>query len=174
MPGNRSGDLTSENICVCIDIHLYGACICHVILLPQIASLCFAMVSNRPRFALSFAVCHLQRMRQSGIYVSTTESLVFQLLGDATHPKFKQVQKLIVTPLHNFTNLIFNHCLKDFQITKRILSGFCSIMCTLCIQGPLAIRLVSERERRERERERRERERERGERGERRRGKMRG
>ena len=63
------------------------------------------MVSNRPRFALSFAVCHLQRMRQSGIYVSTTESLVFQLLGDATHPKFKQVQKLIVTPLPD-TNLI--------------------------------------------------------------------
>ena len=37
----------------------------------------------------------LQRMRDSGAFISTTESLVFQLLGNSKHPQFKTVQKLI-------------------------------------------------------------------------------
>jgi len=38
-------------------------------------------------------------MRASGAYITSTESLIFQLLGDARHPKFKDVQKLIITPM---------------------------------------------------------------------------
>ncbi len=38
-------------------------------------------------------------MRQSGVFITTTESLLFQLLGDAKHPRFKDVQKLIISLL---------------------------------------------------------------------------
>ncbi len=36
-------------------------------------------------------------MEQSGAFLTTCESLVFQLLKDAKHPKFKDIQKLIMT-----------------------------------------------------------------------------
>lgn len=38
-----------------------------------------------------------QRMRQSGVFITTSESLLFELLGDSKHPKFKEVQALIKT-----------------------------------------------------------------------------
>lgn len=34
-------------------------------------------------------------MRQSGAFISTSESVIFELLGNAKHPKFKEVQPLI-------------------------------------------------------------------------------
>ena len=37
-------------------------------------------------------------MRQSGAFISTSESILFELLGDSKHPKFKEVQALIKTP----------------------------------------------------------------------------
>ena len=37
----------------------------------------------------------LQRMRQSGIFISTSESVIFELLRNSKHPKFKEVQPLI-------------------------------------------------------------------------------
>lgn len=33
----------------------------------------------------------LARMRQSGAFLSTSEGLIIQLLGDASHPQFKKV-----------------------------------------------------------------------------------
>ena len=42
-------------------------------------------------------------MRQSGAFITTTESLLFQLLGDAKHPRFKDVQKLVLEPLSDWS-----------------------------------------------------------------------
>eukprot|EP00047_Mylnosiga_fluctuans_P005334 m.239880 g.239880 ORF g.239880 m.239880 type:complete len:199 (-) comp13563_c0_seq1:61-657(-) len=41
----------------------------------------------------------LERMRASGAHITSTESMIFQLLGDAKHPQFRQVQKLIIEPM---------------------------------------------------------------------------
>jgi len=36
------------------------------------------------------------RLRNSGAFLTSTESVLFQILGDATHPQFKDISKLIV------------------------------------------------------------------------------
>jgi len=46
-------------------------------------------------------LCHnsswcVQRMRQAGAFITTCESVLFQLMGDSKHPSFKEVQKLIM------------------------------------------------------------------------------
>ncbi|XP_049757491.1 isochorismatase domain-containing protein 2 isoform X1 [Elephas maximus indicus] len=40
----------------------------------------------------------LSRMRQSGAFLSTSEGLILQLVGDAAHPQFKEIQKVIKEP----------------------------------------------------------------------------
>ncbi|KAM4704081.1 isochorismatase domain-containing protein 2 isoform 1-T2 [Rhinophrynus dorsalis] len=40
----------------------------------------------------------LSRMRQSGAFLTTSEGVILQLLRDAAHPKFREVQKLIKEP----------------------------------------------------------------------------
>ena len=40
-------------------------------------------------------VLALQEMRQDGIVIASTEAVLFELLGTAEHPKFKEVQGLI-------------------------------------------------------------------------------
>lgn len=41
----------------------------------------------------------LARMRQSGAFLSTSESLILQLVRDAAHPQFKEIQKIIKEPV---------------------------------------------------------------------------
>ncbi|XP_007955467.1 isochorismatase domain-containing protein 2 [Orycteropus afer afer] len=41
----------------------------------------------------------LSRMRQSGAFLSTSESLILQLVRDATHPKFKEIMNIIKEPV---------------------------------------------------------------------------
>ncbi|XP_016009721.1 isochorismatase domain-containing protein 2 isoform X2 [Rousettus aegyptiacus] len=41
----------------------------------------------------------LARMRQSGAFLSTSEGLIIQLLGDASHPQFKKILKIIKKPV---------------------------------------------------------------------------
>ncbi|XP_006901887.1 PREDICTED: isochorismatase domain-containing protein 2, mitochondrial [Elephantulus edwardii] len=41
----------------------------------------------------------LSRMRQSGAFLSTSEGLILQLVGDAAHPHFKEIQKIIKEPV---------------------------------------------------------------------------
>nr|XP_035952737.1 isochorismatase domain-containing protein 2 isoform X3 [Halichoerus grypus]XP_035952738.1 isochorismatase domain-containing protein 2 isoform X3 [Halichoerus grypus]XP_035952739.1 isochorismatase domain-containing protein 2 isoform X3 [Halichoerus grypus]XP_035952741.1 isochorismatase domain-containing protein 2 isoform X3 [Halichoerus grypus] len=40
----------------------------------------------------------LARMRQSGAFLSTSEGLILQLVRDAAHPQFKEIQKIIKEP----------------------------------------------------------------------------
>ena len=37
----------------------------------------------------------LDRLRQSGAFVTTHEAVLFELAGDATHPEFKEVSALV-------------------------------------------------------------------------------
>ncbi|OBS66772.1 hypothetical protein A6R68_04664, partial [Neotoma lepida] len=41
----------------------------------------------------------LDRMRQSGVFLSTSEALILQLMKDTAHPKFKEIQKIIKEPV---------------------------------------------------------------------------
>lgn len=41
----------------------------------------------------------LSRCKQAGAYLTTAECLVFQMLGDAKHPKFKEVSKFVREPM---------------------------------------------------------------------------
>ncbi|XP_076450660.1 isochorismatase domain-containing protein 2-like [Babylonia areolata] len=40
----------------------------------------------------------LERMREAGAYLTTSESMLLQLCGGAAHPKFRDVQKIIWEP----------------------------------------------------------------------------
>lgn len=40
-------------------------------------------------------------MKQSGAFLTTSESAMFQLIKNANHPEFKNMQKLIKTPSFN-------------------------------------------------------------------------
>ncbi|XP_012890030.1 PREDICTED: isochorismatase domain-containing protein 2, mitochondrial isoform X2 [Dipodomys ordii] len=40
----------------------------------------------------------LARMRQSGVFLSTSEGLILQLVRDAANPHFKEIQKIIKEP----------------------------------------------------------------------------
>lgn len=41
----------------------------------------------------------MARMRQSGAFLSTSEALILQLVRDAAHPQFKEIQKIIKEPV---------------------------------------------------------------------------
>jgi hypothetical protein len=49
-------------------------------------------VSSQRQYDRSIA---LEGIKQSGALLVTSESLIFQLLRDATHPKFKQISAII-------------------------------------------------------------------------------
>uniref|UniRef100_A0A8D0DGW8 Isochorismatase domain containing 2 n=1 Tax=Salvator merianae TaxID=96440 RepID=A0A8D0DGW8_SALMN len=40
----------------------------------------------------------LSRLRQSGAFLTTSEGLILQLVRDAAHPRFREIQKLIKDP----------------------------------------------------------------------------
>ena len=40
----------------------------------------------------------IERLRDAGAIITTTESVLFDLLKDSTHPKFKEMLKLFKTP----------------------------------------------------------------------------
>ncbi|CAF0918248.1 unnamed protein product, partial [Brachionus calyciflorus] len=55
-------------------------------------------VSSRSLVDRKYAI---ERMKQSGAFLTTSESIVFQLCKNANHPKFKEIQKLIKHPSHD-------------------------------------------------------------------------
>ncbi|KAK2910130.1 isochorismatase domain-containing protein 2 isoform X2 [Channa argus] len=52
-------------------------------------------VSSRSQTDRLFA---LSRLKQSGAYLTTTEAVMLQLVQDARHPNFKEIQKLLAHP----------------------------------------------------------------------------
>uniref|UniRef100_H3C566 Isochorismatase domain containing 2 n=2 Tax=Tetraodon nigroviridis TaxID=99883 RepID=H3C566_TETNG len=52
-------------------------------------------VSSRSQTDRLFA---LSRLKQSGAYLTTTEGVLLQLVQDAKHPNFKEIQKLLAHP----------------------------------------------------------------------------
>lgn len=46
----------------------------------------------------------MNRLLQSGVILSTTESIIFDMLGTAAHPSFKQISSMIVAESRNFEN----------------------------------------------------------------------
>ncbi|KAI1885834.1 hypothetical protein AGOR_G00207860 [Albula goreensis] len=52
-------------------------------------------VSSRSQTDRLFA---LSRLKQSGAYLTTTEAVLLQLVQDAKHPNFKEIQKLLAHP----------------------------------------------------------------------------
>lgn len=48
----------------------------------------------------------LHNLSALGVHLSTSESIVFRMLGDSTHPNFKQVSQLIKE--HSYSNLNFH------------------------------------------------------------------
>lgn len=49
--------------------------------------------SSRTKVNRMFA---LERMKQSGAFLTTSESAILGLVGGSSHPKFRDVQKLII------------------------------------------------------------------------------
>eukprot|EP00123_Amoebidium_parasiticum_P019617 comp27894_c0_seq1/m.47183 comp27894_c0_seq1/g.47183 ORF comp27894_c0_seq1/g.47183 comp27894_c0_seq1/m.47183 type:complete len:193 (-) comp27894_c0_seq1:626-1204(-) len=43
--------------------------------------------------------CAIERLRQAGSIVTTSESVMFELMGDSKHPAFRDIQKLIRNPI---------------------------------------------------------------------------
>ncbi|XP_056299974.1 isochorismatase domain-containing protein 2 [Pseudoliparis swirei] len=52
-------------------------------------------VSSRSQTDRLFA---LSRLKQSGAYLTTTEAVLLQLVQDAKHPNFKEIQRLLTHP----------------------------------------------------------------------------
>ena len=46
-------------------------------------------------FSVHFRMFALQRMREAGAVLTTSESMLLGLVGGAKHPQFKPIQKLI-------------------------------------------------------------------------------
>ncbi|KAK9302135.1 hypothetical protein QLX08_005746 [Tetragonisca angustula] len=47
----------------------------------------------------------LERMREIGCHIATSENVIFKLLADAKHKEFKNIQKLVKMPTQ-YTNLV--------------------------------------------------------------------
>ena len=65
---------------------------------PELFSYMTESVSNviYRLVCLSFSrMFALQRMKEAGAYISTSESMLLTLCGGSSHPKFKEIQKLI-------------------------------------------------------------------------------
>ena len=56
-----------------------------------IKSKCYHVVSIRSYDRM----ISLERMKAAGVIVTTTESAIFELLGDANHIKFKEISQLL-------------------------------------------------------------------------------
>uniref|UniRef100_A0A8C7DKA9 Isochorismatase domain containing 2 n=1 Tax=Oncorhynchus kisutch TaxID=8019 RepID=A0A8C7DKA9_ONCKI len=61
-------------------------------------------VSSRSQTDRLFA---LSRLRQSGAFLTTTEAVLLQLVQDAQHPNFREIQKLLVQPSPDTALLAF-------------------------------------------------------------------
>ncbi|KAJ8289923.1 hypothetical protein GJAV_G00006790 [Gymnothorax javanicus] len=102
-------------------------------------------VSSRSQTDRLFA---LSRLKQSGAYLTTTEGVLLQLVQDAKHPSFKEIQKLLAHPSPD-TGLA---CREEKVPEKTMTSDLDSSLTSIDWLPQLGITgLRSGRERRERE-----------------------
>lgn len=55
-------------------------------------------VSSRSLVDRKFA---LERLRAAGAHLTTSEGIILGLAADSAHPRFKQLQRLVVEPAHH-------------------------------------------------------------------------
>ncbi|KAI9353563.1 Isochorismatase-like protein [Obelidium mucronatum] len=53
----------------------------------------------------------LDRLKQAGAYISTSESVLFQIMQDASHPGFKQIQSLLKETKNSSSDALNAFCL---------------------------------------------------------------
>ena len=64
----------------------------------------------------------LKRMEKVGAYLTTAEAVLFQLLGDAKHPKFREASKFIVKPFvdTDIDTVFWNKWWKNVKKGKKL------------------------------------------------------
>ncbi|KAJ3065354.1 Isochorismatase domain-containing protein 1 [Podochytrium sp. JEL0797] len=58
----------------------------------------------------------LERMKQAGAFISTSESVFFQIMKDASHPGFKEIQGLLKATKESTTNALNVFCLPPSKL----------------------------------------------------------
>lgn len=69
----------------------------HFLLIKTIAawSVIYELWERNSVLLIKSALCLSQRLARTGIIVTTSESILLQLVADKEHPKFKEIQNLI-------------------------------------------------------------------------------
>ena len=60
----------------------------------------------------------LERMRTIGAHINTTESIILSLVGDASHPNFKEIQRIIKN-VSSDTGLINTNSFTDSSMISK-------------------------------------------------------
>ena len=83
--------------------YYYYNYILHITITPSLVSnpslypvsVCQSLFASTKNLFLYSRMFALQRIKDAGVYLTTSESMLLGLVGDAKHPKFKGIQKLI-------------------------------------------------------------------------------
>lgn len=83
-----------------------------------------AIILNFVRLSLSFTAIRLafafQRMKAADVWLTTADAVQLGLVGDAKHPQFKSVQKLIIEPEPDWRLLLDTAPRKTNLVKKKV------------------------------------------------------